>query len=67
MVNYVVIDSNKKPLKLIKDLKPDFLLKDLNIILQDYRLQQKRNKMKLQNMVEIIFTPGDVVYLLQKS
>ena len=27
MVNYVVIDSNKKPLKLIKDIKPDFFAK----------------------------------------
>ena len=43
MVDYVFIDDNDKPIKNLKIIKPDFLQKDLNILLQNY-LQQLRRK-----------------------
>ena len=45
MVNYVIIDTNKKPLNLIKNIKPDFFAKGLNTHLQVCLLLQKRSKM----------------------
>ena len=40
MVDYVLIDENRKPLNLLKKLKPDFLQRVLNIPLKAYHKQQ---------------------------
>ena len=63
MVNYVVIDSNKKPLNLIKDIKPDYFAKGFEYNSSGLPPATKEE----QDIVtkyggDIIFTPGDVVY-----
>ena len=32
MVDYVIVDDNKTPIKILKDLNPDFFARDLNIL-----------------------------------
>ena len=63
MVNYVIIDDNKKPLNLIRDLKPDYFAKGFEY--NSSGLPPATNEE--QEVVtkyggDIIFTPGDIVY-----
>tara|TARA_B110001452_G_scaffold104115_1_gene86370 strand:- start:2093 stop:3637 length:1545 start_codon:yes stop_codon:yes gene_type:complete len=63
MVNYVIIDYNKKPLKLINDIKPDYFAKGFEYNSAGLPPATKEE----QDVVtkyggDVIFTPGDVVY-----
>jgi len=66
-VNYVIIDSNTKPLKIINLLKPDFYAKGF-----EYANVNKFPATKEENILlkkigsKMIFTPGDVVYSSSK-
>ncbi|MBT3939038.1 MAG: adenylyltransferase/cytidyltransferase family protein [Pelagibacterales bacterium] len=63
MVDYVIIDSNKKPIKNIAIIKPDYFAKGA-----DYRSDKMHpNTLEEKKLVEsyggeIIFTPGDIVF-----
>ncbi len=63
MVDYVIIDDNPKPLKLISYLKPNFFSKGF-----EYRPSSLSKATKEEELVvnkyngKMVFTPGDVVY-----
>ena len=63
MVDYVVIDDNKKPLKLLNKLKPDYFAKGFEYTskgLPSATLEEKNELDKYGG--RLIFTPGDIVY-----
>ena len=45
MVDFVLIDDNKKPLNLLNKLKPDFFAKGFEYTLRVCRKQLKRKRM----------------------
>ncbi len=68
MIDYVIIDNAKKPLSLIKKLKPNFFAKGF-----EYNKVSESNEATKEeiNLVEsfggeMIFTPGDVVFSSSK-
>ena len=63
MVNYVIIDTNKKPLNLIKNIKPDFFAKGFEYTSSGLPPATKEEQDVVTHYGgDIIFTPGDVVY-----
>lgn len=63
MVNYVIIDDNKKPLNLIRDLKPDYFAKGFEYNSSGLPpATKKEQEVVTKYGGDIIFTPGDIVY-----
>ena len=63
MVNYVLIDENKKPLNLLKKLKPDYFAKGFEYTSKGFPAATQEEKNELDKFGgKLIFTPGDVVY-----
>ena len=63
MVNYVIIDDNKKPLNLIRDLKPDYFAKGFEYNSSGLPPATKEEQEVVTKYGgDIIFTPGDIVY-----
>lgn len=63
MVDYVLIDENRKPLNLLKKLKPDFFAKGFEYTskgLPQATIEEKNELDKYGG--KLIFTPGDIVY-----
>ena len=62
IVDYVIIDENKTPLKNISNIKPDFFAKGFEYSkkIPDETIQEKNTVEKYGG--EIIFSPGDIVY-----
>ena len=63
IVDYVVIDNNEKPLKLLEFLKPDLFAKGFEYNKEDInpKTSEELNVLKSYGG-DIIFTPGDIVY-----
>ena len=66
IVDYVIIDNNKTPLSLIKELKPAFFAKGF-----EYSSKLPKSTRDEKNTVEqyggkLLFTPGDVIYSSSK-
>lgn len=66
IVDYVIIDNNKTPLSLIKELKPAFFAKGF-----EYSSKLPKSTREEKNTVEeyggkLLFTPGDVIYSSSK-
>lgn len=62
IVDFVIIDNNKTPIKLIKELKPAFFAKGF-----EYSSKLPKSTLDEKKTVEeyggkLIFTPGDIVY-----
>ena len=67
MVDYVLIDENKKPLNLLKRLKPDFFAKGFEYTSTGLPLATQEEKNVLDKYGgKLIFTPGDIVYSSSK-
>ena len=63
MVDYVIIDNNKTPIKNIKKIKPDFFAKGFEYSANSLTpATQEESKTVESYGGEMIFTPGDVVY-----
>ena len=63
MVDYVLIDDNKSPIKLLNRLKPDFFAKGFEYTSKGLPAATQEEKKELEKFGgEIIFTPGDIVY-----
>ena len=63
MVDYVLIDENKKPLNLLKKLKPDYFAKGFEYTSKGFPAATQEEKNELDKFGgKLIFTPGDVVY-----
>lgn len=63
MVDYVIIDHNKKPLSLIKSIKPDYFAKGFEYNSSGLPPATKEEEdVVTKNGGDIIFTPGDVIY-----
>ena len=63
MVDFVLIDDNKKPLNLIKKLKPDFFAKGFEYTSKGLPQATQEEKSVIDGYGgKLIFTPGDVVY-----
>jgi rfaE bifunctional protein kinase chain/domain len=63
MVDFVTIDNNKKPLNLLKKLKPDFFAKGFEYSSGTLPpATQEEAKIVKNYNGEMIFTPGDIVY-----
>ena len=63
MVDYVVIDDNKKPLKLLNKLKPDYFAKGFEYTSKGLPAATLEEKNELDKYGgRLIFTPGDIVY-----
>ena len=62
IVDFVIIDNNKTPIKLIKEIKPAFFAKGF-----EYSSKLPKSTLDEKKTVEeyggkLIFTPGDIVY-----
>ena len=63
MVDYVIIDNNEKPLKILNHLKPDFFAKGFEYSSGHMPpATQEESKIVESFGGQMIFTPGDVVY-----
>ena len=63
MVDYVLIDENKKPLNLLKKLKPDYFAKGFEYTSKGLPAATQEEKKELDKFGgKLIFTPGDIVY-----
>ena len=63
MVDYVLIDENKKPLKLVKKLKPDYFAKGFEYTSKGLPAATQEEKNELDKFGgKLIFTPGDIVH-----
>jgi rfaE bifunctional protein nucleotidyltransferase chain/domain len=62
MVDYVIIDNNKKPTDLLLFLKPDFYAKGFEYSPQNRESNIEEAEIVSQYGGEVLFTPGDVVY-----
>ena len=63
MVDYVIIDNNEKPLKILNILKPDFFAKGFEYSSGHMPpATQEESKVVESFGGQMIFTPGDVVY-----
>ena len=63
MVDYVLIDENKKPLNLLKKLKPDFFAKGFEYTSKGLPPATQEEKNELDKFgSKLIFTPGDIVH-----
>jgi len=66
MIDYVIIDNEKKPIKLLKKLKPDFFAKGYEY--NENLNPETKEEMKIIKSFkgEMIFTPGDVIFSSSK-
>ena len=63
MVDYVVVDDNEKPLKLLKEIKPNFFAKGFEYSSGGLPPATEAEKNLVEKYGgEMIFTPGDIVY-----
>ena len=63
MVDYVLIDENKKPLNLLRKLKPDLFAKGFEYTSKGLPIATQEEKNELDKFGgKLIFTPGDIVY-----
>ena len=63
MVDFVTIDNNKKPIKLLQNLKPDFFAKGFEYSSGTLPpATQEEAKVVEKYSGEMIFTPGDIIY-----
>jgi len=63
MVDYVIVDSNPKPIENIKIIKPDYFAKGSDYISDGIHPRTLEEKNLVEEYGgEIIFTPGDIVY-----
>ena len=63
MVDYVIIDNNEKPLKILNILKPDFFAKGFEYSSGHMPpATQEESKVVESFGGQMIFTPGDIVY-----
>jgi rfaE bifunctional protein kinase chain/domain/rfaE bifunctional protein nucleotidyltransferase chain/domain len=63
MVDYVVVDDNEKPLKLLKEIKPNFFAKGFEYSSGGLPPATEEEKNLVEKYGgEMIFTPGDIVY-----
>ena len=63
MVDYVIIDSNQKPIENIKIIKPDIFAKGSDYISDGMHSKTLEEKDLVESYGgEIIFTPGDIVF-----
>ena len=63
MVDYVIIDENKKPLNLLKKIKPDLFAKGFEYTSKGLPPATQEEKNELDKFGgKLIFTPGDIVY-----
>ena len=63
VVDYVVIDENKKPLKLLNQLKPDYFAKGFEYTSKGLPAATQEEKNELDKFGgKLIFTPGDIVH-----
>ena len=63
MVDYVLIDENTKPLKLLKKLKPEFFAKGFEYTSKGLPAATQEEKNELDKFGgKLIFTPGDIVH-----
>ena len=63
MVDYVIIDTNQKPIENIKIIKPDFFAKGSDYISGGIHSRTLEEKKLVESYGgEIIFTPGDIVF-----
>ena len=67
MVDYVVIDDNSTPHKLLRKIKPDFFAKGFEYTAKGFpKATEAENKTLASYGGKLIFTPGDVVYSSSK-
>lgn len=67
MVDYVIIDNNKTPLKLIKSLKPNFYAKGFEYGSSNIsKATIDENKVLKNYGGKILFTPGDIIFSSSK-
>lgn len=67
MVDYVMIDDQKTPLKTLKELKPDFFAKGFEYTSNGlHPATQEESEIVEHYGGQMIFTPGDVVYSSSK-
>lgn len=63
MVDHVIIDDNKTPIKLLKKIKPEFFAKGFEYTSGNMPpATAEENSVILSYGGEMIFTPGDIVY-----
>ncbi len=63
LVDYVLIDDNKKPLNLLKKFKPDFFAKGFEYTSKGLPAATQEEKSVIDRYGgKLIFTPGDIVY-----
>jgi len=63
MVDYVIIDSNQKPIENIKIIQPDYFAKGADYISDGIPSKTLEEKKLVESYGgEIIFTPGDIVF-----
>ena len=63
MVDYVLINENKKPLNLLKKLKPNFFAKGFEYTSKGLPPATQEEKNELDKFGgKLIFTPGDIVH-----
>ena len=63
MVDFVLIDDNKKPLNLLNKLKPDLFAKGFEYTSKGLPLATQEEKNVIDRYGgKLIFTPGDIVY-----
>lgn len=62
IIDYVVIDYNEKPLKLLNEIKPSFFLKGFEYSSLKNPNTSEEIKVLKKNNGEILFSPGDEVY-----
>ena len=63
MVDFVTIDNNMKPIKILKILKPDFFAKGFEYSSGSLPpATQEESKVVEKFNGEMIFTPGDIIY-----
>jgi rfaE bifunctional protein kinase chain/domain len=66
MVDYVLIDTNEKPLSILEDLQPDYFAKGFEYSSSDLTPATQEEKDVINNYGgQIVFTPGD--YVLSSS
>ena len=67
MVDYVIIDENATPHKLLKKIQPDFFAKGFEYTAKGLpKATEAENKTLASYGGKLIFTPGDVVYSSSK-
>ena len=61
MVDFVIIDENKLPYKLLNLVKPNYFAKGMEYFIQKNPLTEREKKIVEKNGGKMIFSPGDFV------